>query len=147
LAVPRTLIVETVGEVFSLGVILGGSQEVPPMPVLPMIDLLILMGWTSLTLGGVLKAVAITTSYRPEVLTLGPFEFFALSGICLLFALSLAARTWVKANEPEILVKQRRVSTMHSMARESADYRYLEPHRSDSLHGTREPATTDGAGP
>jgi hypothetical protein len=130
-----------------LGVILGESQEVPPMPVLPMIDLLILMGWTSLALGGVLKAVAITTSYRPEILTLGPLELFALSGICLLFALSLAARTWVKANEPEILAKQRRVSTMHSGARESADYGYAEAQRSESLQGTRQPATTDGTGP
>jgi hypothetical protein len=116
------------------------------MPVLPMIDLLILMGWTSLALGGVLKAVAITTSYRPEVLTLGPFEFFALSGICLLFALSLAARTWVKANEPEILVKQRRVATMNSVARGSADYSYLERQRSESRQGAREPVTTEGAG-
>lgn len=117
------------------------------MPVLPMIDLLILMGWTSLALGGVLKAVAITTSYRPEILTLGPLELFALSGICLLFALSLAARTWVKANEPEILAKQRRVSTMQSGARESADYGYAEAQRSESLQGTRQPATTDGTGP
>ena len=32
------------------------------MPVLPLIDLLILMGWTSLALGGVLKAIAVTTT-------------------------------------------------------------------------------------
>lgn len=120
------------------------------MPVLPMIDLLILMGWTSLALGGVLKAIDVTTSYRPQIMTLGPFEFFALAGICLLFALALAARTWVKANEPAILAKQRRVATLRTVARESADYDFADSSRSAThsagLPGNREPATTDGSG-
>ena len=116
-----------------------------------MIDLLILMGWTSLALGGVLKAIAVTTSYRPAILTLGPFEFAVLSGICLLFALALAARTWVKANEPEILARQRRVSSLHAVSRESADYDFAGQSQSASHlgapTGNREPATTDGSGP
>jgi hypothetical protein len=89
-----------------------------------MIDLLILLGWTSLALGGVLKAIAITTNYRPDILTLGPLELVQLAAICLLFALALAARTWVKANEPEIIAKQRRVSTLRAVARATAE---LEP--------------------
>ena len=39
------------------------------MPVLPLIDLLILLGWTSLAAGALLKAVAISTVYRPTILT------------------------------------------------------------------------------
>ncbi len=92
------------------------------MPVLPMIDLLILLGWTSLALGGVLKAISVTTNYRPDIMTLGPLEFLQLAGIFLLFALALAARTWVKANEPEIIAKQRRVSTLHAVARATSEY-------------------------
>lgn len=92
------------------------------MPVLPMIDLLILMGWTCLALGGVLKAIAISTSYRPMLFSFGPMEFLIVAGIMLLFALTLAARTWVKAYEPEILARQRRVSTLHSVARATGGF-------------------------
>jgi len=67
------------------------------MPVLPLIDLLILLGWTCLALGGVLKAISITTTYQPEIFYLGPFDLLVTAGIFLLFALTLAARTWVKA--------------------------------------------------
>ena len=87
------------------------------MPVLPLIDLLILLGWTCLALGGVLKAISITTTYQPEIFYLGPFDLLVTAGIFLLFALTLAARTWVKAFEPEILAKQRRVSPLHSVTR------------------------------
>ena len=36
------------------------------MRALPIIDLLIFLGWTTLASGGVLKAIYITTSYRPR---------------------------------------------------------------------------------
>jgi len=72
------------------------------MPVLPLIDLLILLGWTSLLVAGVLKAVWITTSYRPSIIGLLPFDFLLAAGVCLLFALTLAARTWVRLNEPKL---------------------------------------------
>ncbi len=73
------------------------------MPTLPLIDLLILMGWTSLLIGATQKAIWITTSYRPTVLSLTPIDFLWIAGVCLLFALSLAARTWVKLNETRAL--------------------------------------------
>jgi hypothetical protein len=73
------------------------------VPVLPIIDLLILLGWSSLMVGAVVKAIYLATSYRPTILGLGPFDFLVLAGVFLVFALSLAARTWVKANEPRIL--------------------------------------------
>ncbi len=87
------------------------------MPMLPMIDLLILMGWTFLAVGGIMKAISITTNYQPAIFTFGPYDFYELSVIFLLLAVALAARTWVKAHEPEILAKQRRVSTLHAVRR------------------------------
>ncbi len=78
------------------------------MPVLPFIDLLILVGWTSLGVGAVLKAVAVTTVYRPTLLSLTSMDFVVISAICFGFALTLAARTWVKLNEPRLMALGRR---------------------------------------
>ncbi len=78
------------------------------MPVLPFIDLLILMGWTSLGIGAALKAVAITTVYRPTILTLTSIDFVVVTAICFGFALTLAARTWVRLNEPRLIQRNRR---------------------------------------
>ncbi len=113
------------------------------MPVLPMIDLLILMGWTSLALGGVLKAISVTTNYRPDILSLGPIEFLELAAISLLFALALAARTWVKANEPEILAQRRRVSTLRASTRGTADYESADALHPDPAPTNPAPPTTD----
>lgn len=82
------------------------------MPVLPVIDLLILVGWTLLSIGAVLKAIYVATSYRPTFLGLGPFDLLLVAGCALLFAVALAARTWVKANEPGILAARRRLARM-----------------------------------
>jgi hypothetical protein len=38
------------------------------MPILPLVDLFILMGSGSFAIGVILKAIAITTHYRPSVL-------------------------------------------------------------------------------
>ena len=78
------------------------------MPVLPLIDALILMGWTSIFGAMLLKAVYVTTSYRPTFFGMRPSDFLTVTGVALLFALALAARTWVKANEPELLARRRR---------------------------------------
>ncbi len=81
------------------------------MPVLPLIDLLILLGWSSLFVGATLKAIWITTSYRPTILSLSPIDFLWIAAAFLLFSLSLAARTWVKQNEGRTvsLARPRRV--------------------------------------
>jgi len=78
------------------------------MSILPLMDALILLGWSSLVAGGLLKAVYVTTAYRPKILGLSPVDFLALAAIALVFALTLAARTWVKAAEPELLRRRRR---------------------------------------
>ena len=78
------------------------------MPVLPLIDAMILLGWSSILGAVLLKAVYVTTSYRPTFFGMHPLDFLSVAGVCLLFALALAARTWVKAHEPELLARRRR---------------------------------------
>jgi len=82
------------------------------MPVLPLIDLLLLAGWTSLLVGFVLKAVYLTTSYRPTILTLTPNDFLEVTVAAMLFAIALAARTWVKSQEPASTAVRRRDETL-----------------------------------
>lgn len=78
------------------------------MPILPIIDLLILTGWTALMVGAVLKAVAITTRYSPAIAGLSSMDFAVIAAVCFGFALTLAARTWVKLNEPHVSALRRR---------------------------------------
>jgi hypothetical protein len=73
------------------------------MPVLPMIDALVFLGWSSIMVAFILKAIDISTAYRPHVFGLTAHDFLLGSGLCVLFAIALAARTWVKANEPRML--------------------------------------------
>jgi len=80
------------------------------VPILPLIDLLILMGTGSLLIGFMLKAIVITTRYRPTVLGFTSIDFVIITGVCLGMALVLAARTWVKLNEPRILASRHRVA-------------------------------------
>lgn len=82
------------------------------MPVLPLIDLLLLSGWTALLVGFVLKVVYLTTTYRPTLLSLAPGDFLEVAIAAMLFAIALAARTWVKAQEPGPSAVRRRDETL-----------------------------------
>ena len=73
------------------------------MPVLPIIDGLVFLGWSSIVVAFILKAIDISTAYRPHVFGLTAHDFLWASGIYILFPIALAARTWVKANEPRML--------------------------------------------
>ena len=77
------------------------------MPILPLIDLLILMGSGSLLVGFALKSIEITTHYHPEIFGFSTIDFVLMAGVCMGFALTLAARTWVKLNEPKLLGRAR----------------------------------------
>jgi hypothetical protein len=90
------------------------------MPVLPLVDLFILLGSGSFALGVLLKAIAITTVYRPSILGLTSLDFAVITAVCFAFALTLAARTWLKLNEPRMLVLQSRLRAeeAHRRARE-----------------------------
>ncbi len=80
------------------------------MPILPLIDLLILIGWTSLFAAFVLKAVWLSTSYAPRLFGMSPFDLVVSAGVMLLFALALAARQWVKSFEAAQRAEAQRVN-------------------------------------
>lgn len=69
------------------------------MPVLPIIDLLIFLGWTTLAAGGVLKAVYVATSYRPRPAGFDPGDLMLVALCFLLLALTLSARSLVRQAE------------------------------------------------
>jgi hypothetical protein len=80
------------------------------VPILPLIDLLILGGSLSLVLGFGMKAISITTHYRPTILGFSSIDMVVIAAVCLGFALTLAARTWVKLNEPRLMAFRRRAT-------------------------------------
>jgi hypothetical protein len=71
--------------------------------VLPLIDLLILIAWSGLIWAFVHKVVWLAFDTTFTVLGLTPYDFVVGAGACLLFALALAARVLVKANEGGVL--------------------------------------------
>lgn len=69
------------------------------MPVLPVIDLMILVAWTSLIVAAAQKGIGMALATRPQIFGMGPFDFVLVAGVSLLFALALAARVWVRRLE------------------------------------------------
>lgn len=106
------------------------------MPVLPLVDLLILLGSGSLALGFVLKVVAMATIYRPTLLGFSSLDFVLIAGVCFGFSLVLVARTWLKLNEPGMLALQSR------LRHEQASHRALEIEQAH----TPPPASGGGGG-
>jgi len=72
------------------------------MGILPLIDLLVLLGSGTLIVGFLLKAFDIATRYTPSILGFSSLDFLLMTGVFWIFALVLAARTWVKLNEPKL---------------------------------------------
>lgn len=79
------------------------------MTVLPLVDLLILLGSGSVAVGFGLKAVALTTVYRPSFLGFSSLDMLLIALLCFGLALVIAARTWLKLNEPHLQALQRRM--------------------------------------
>jgi hypothetical protein len=79
------------------------ASENPRVPVLPLIDLFILVAWAALVWAFVQKGLWLAFASTFTVLGLTPYDFVLGSGVCLLFALALAARVWVKAHEPKLI--------------------------------------------
>ena len=79
------------------------------MPILPLVDLFILMGSGAFAIGALLKAIVITTHYRPTILGLTSANFAVITAVCFTFALTLTARTWLRLNEPRLLALQSRL--------------------------------------
>ena len=79
------------------------------MTVLPIVDLLILLGSGSVLIGFLLKGVALTTTYNPTFLGFSSLDMLLIALTCFGFALVLAARTWLRLNEPHIQALERRL--------------------------------------
>jgi hypothetical protein len=103
------------------------GPEVLPVPVLPLIDLLILMSTGSLLIGFVLKAIALTTQYRPTVLGFSSSDFVIITGLGLGLSLVLAARTWVKLNEHRLMAVRTKQRRSRLVAQDYDEDEYEEP--------------------
>jgi hypothetical protein len=68
-----------------------------------LIDFFIVLAWGLLVWAFVQKALWLAFASVFTVLGLTPYDFVLCSGVCLLFALALAARVWVKAHEPKLV--------------------------------------------
>src|SRR5262245_29003144 len=79
------------------------------MTVLPIVDLLILLGTASLGIGFVLKGVALTTTYNPTFLGFSSIDMLLIAMTCFAMALVIAARTWLRLNEPRVQALERRL--------------------------------------
>jgi len=101
------------------------------MSVLPLIDALILGGWSFLIAGFLLKVVYVSTSYRPTVFGLHPIDFLLAAAVCLLFALALAARTWVKAYEPQMAAWRRRRARLAQYGYDEVDAQAETPRAAE----------------
>ncbi len=106
------------------------------MPVLPLVDLLILMGTASLGVGFVLKAVALTTLYRPSILGFSSADFVLITAVCFGFAIVLIARTWLKLNEPGLLSLQSRLRAERAVRRAEEIERDHAAQRDNGLTGS-----------
>jgi len=100
------------------------------VPILPMIDLMILVAWTSLIVAVVQKAIGMALATRATVFGMTPFDFVVVAAVCLLFALALAARVWVKANEARLLRTPREPVPLDEVLPDFPD-----PHRSEAQPG------------
>ncbi len=102
------------------------------MPVLPIIDLLIFLGWTTLAAGGLLKAIYIATTYRPTFLSLTPVDLLLVSLAFLGLALTLAARTWVRLNEPALSASRQALANARAYSRATSQDQVAEGQPADA---------------
>ena len=105
------------------------------MPILPLIDLMILIAWTSLIVAMVQKAVGMALATRATVFGMTPFDFVLVAGVSLLFALALAARVWVKSNELRLLRGQREPGPLDEVLPDFPDPRGAEAQPGDETRG------------
>lgn len=77
------------------------------LSILPLVDALILLGTLSLVVGFVVKVIHITTVYSPTPLGFTSVDFALLAAICMGFALTLVARSWLRVNEPRLMEMER----------------------------------------
>ena len=77
------------------------------MPVLPFIDLLILLGTGCLGLGFTIKLVNLAARLNVTLFGISPMDCLLAGAAFFMLAVALSARTWVKGREPAIVRAQR----------------------------------------
>ena len=102
------------------------------MPVLPIIDLLIFLGVTTLAAGGLLKAIHMATSYSPTFFSLSPSDLLLAAFTFLGLALTLAARTWVRLNEPRLTASRQAAANLEALSRAKASDQVAAAEPTDS---------------
>ena len=111
------------------------------MLVSPLIDLLVIAGSGFLALGSLLKFIDVVTRYNPAILGFSSLDFLLMCGVCWGACLVLAARTWVRLNEPK-LVDLRRRQTQEEARRRIRDV----SGRADASDGDEKPVVVRAAG-
>jgi hypothetical protein len=81
------------------------------------------------------KALWVTTTYDWKFLGLTPGDFLVAAGVCLLFALTLAARAWVKLNEPRMLTHGRRPDAEDPAGLDLGEWRNAPTDRTEAAAG------------
>ena len=110
------------------------------MLILPVIDLLVLLGTGCLAVGFVLKAISVTTHYSPALLGFSSLDFVLIAGVFLMLSLVLAARTWVKLNEPR-LIRMRREMMQADLRREAEELDLEAARANGDANGNGEQAS------
>jgi hypothetical protein len=98
--------------------------------ILPLIDLLILAGTALLGVGFLLKAYTIVMSQPLSILGFSSTDFVVMTGVCWGFALALAARCWVKLNEPNLLAL-RREQVQAQARRQAQEIEFTHDHSAE----------------
>ena len=96
------------------------------MPILPLIDLMILIAWTCLIVAVVQKVLSMALAVRAVLFGMTPYDFVLVAGVSLLFALALAARAWVKANQARLLGTKRVPEPLNEVLPDFPDPRMME---------------------
>lgn len=83
------------------------------VPVLPFVDLLILLASACLVCGGTLKTIYVMTALSFTPLGLNPLHFVMIAALLLLLAIALTGRAWLIAHEPnQVIADQRAHETL-----------------------------------
>jgi hypothetical protein len=114
------------------------GREALAVLILPLIDLLILAGTALLGVGFLLKAYWIVMSKGLYVFGFSSMDFVVMAGVCWALALALAARSWVKLNEPNLLALRR--EQVQAQARlQAQEIEFAHDHNTNDLEREGEP--------
>jgi len=97
--------------------------------------------WLALAAASVLffKAYAIVMSKGLAILGFGSLDFVVMAGICWGLALALAARSWVKLNEGNLMAL-RREQLQAQARRQAQELEFMHDHNTSSAASGAEPS-------